>query len=175
MYHAALIFVTFISTDICTLYKSDADVYRYSKHNVCNKTFLFPLLFSFIGCLVCTFIRSRRVALWIGRQLFKQKTRVQDLLLASIRLTEVSTSKNAESLPVPGTWLSALTSLWEDKQRTCTMINEGFDNYLISAIVIIYQALSSSIYMCYFQVQMNPCGIFMMYFEPTLIQCSLAV
>lgn len=107
----------------------------YQSHKV--PFFQFKLFFSFFfyssAAWRIPFFWSTRVALWTGRQLFKQRTKVQALLLASIRLTEVSVSKNAESLPV-GTWLSALTSPWEDKQSTRTMINERSNYYLISAI-----------------------------------------
>lgn len=96
----------------------------------------YSAFFAFIGCFWTTFIWSRKVALWIGRQLVMQRTLVQAPVLASIRLTEVFQSKNAESQPISYTCLSTLTSWWEDKHSTSTMINEASNYYLISAFLV---------------------------------------
>lgn len=96
----------------------------------------YSAFFTSIGCFWTTFIWSRKVALWIGRQLVKQRTWVQAPALASIRLTEAFQSKNAESQPIPYTCLSTLTSWWEDKHSTSTMINEASNYYLISAFLL---------------------------------------
>ena len=130
-------------------------------------TFYLHVSLLLICCQVSSLFWSRRVALWIGRQLFKQRTKVQALLLASIRLTEAAVrkkkrKKKGESLPVC-TWVSALTSLREDKQSTGTMINERSDYYLISAIGS--QDLSPWVCVCFFSFFfffLNPCGIFIM-------------
>lgn len=136
------------SSDILQKREFDLCVANSKKQRKYEPLFIYTFLFYSSAARWVAFFWSRRVALWTGRQLFKPRTKVQALLLASIRLTaKKKAKKKAESLPV-GTWVSALTSLREDKQSTRTMINERSDYYLISAIGS--QGLSPWVWVCFF-------------------------
>ena len=126
-------------------------------------TFYLHVSLLLICCQVSSLFWSRRVALWIGRQLFKQRTKVQALLLASIRLTEaaVSKKKKKKKRRISASLYLSFSSDLPARGQAEYRHNDQWKIRLLFNFCY-WKSRFVTLSLCFLFFFLNPCGIFIM-------------
>lgn len=148
------------SSDILQKREFDLCVANSKKQRKYEPLFIYTFLFYSSAARWVAFFWSRRVALWTGRQLFKPRTKVQALLLASIRLTAKKKAKKKSR--IPASWyLSFSSDLPARGQAEYTHNDQWKIRLLFNFCYWESRFVTLSLCLLFF-FSFNPCGIFVM-------------